>query len=771
MKAKQMLNVALLIFAVGGTGLLWQRSKVQADVRIGKCAPLAAVVGNAKTPACVALSPDPANLTTAGAQQQFTATGGVVTNWSVAGQGTITQTGLYTAPAVSTNDTVTGCVGTVCATAAVNVTIPVTVNITPPSASVIEGRTQQFSATTTGTNTPVTWAVTGKGTITQTGLYTAPTGVAVTDVVTACVGAAPCASANVTVTNNFDGPAELPRVLIDSSMANTPAPGKQTNVTQATSFQTALNNASCGDTLLLAAGATFNGKFTFPQKACDDQHWIIIRTSTPDAQLPPEGTRLLPCYAGVQSLPGRPVFANCPSTPGTVLTAKLNFSGIGGNGPIWWAAGANHYRIGPGIEVTRTAGTGVVGALTVSALNVNHIVWDRDWIHGVPQDETATGIELRNQQTVAIVDSYTSDFHCTSVIGACTDAHPIGGGLDTVQSGPFRITNTFLEGAGQGILFGGGSATFTPADIQIAGNHFFKPLTWMKGQPGFVGGVDTANKCNNGGQCPFIVKNHFELKNAQRVLFEGNIMENVWGGYSQVGFVILLTPKNQAGAACPACMVQDVTIRYSRLSHSGSGIALANATADNGALAAYGQRYSIHDITIDDVSATKYNGTGGMFQIWNAFPAPGVLNSISINHVTVFPDTRTIALANEVTAPMTGLWITNSIVGPNGGWIFNAGNTASCAYGKTTYLAMLSSCWPGGYTFASNALVGTTATKWPTGNMFPATTTVVDFVNFNGGNGGDYHLAPGSPYKSAGSDGKDLGADIDAINTATQNAN
>jgi hypothetical protein len=37
------------------------------------------------------------------------------------------------------------------------------------------------------------------------------------------------------------------------------------------------------------------------------------------------------------------------------------------------------------------------------------------------------------------------------------------------------------------------------------------------------------------------------------------------------------------------------------------------------------------------------------------------------------------------------------------------------------------------------------------------------FVNYNGGYGGDYHLAPSSPYAGAGTDGQDLGANIDQI--------
>ena len=98
--------------------------------------------------------------------------------------------------------------------------------------------------------------------------------------------------------------------------------------------------------------------------------------------------------------------------------------------------------------------------------------------------------------------------------------------------GPYKIADNFLEAAGENILFGGGGAAATPADIQISHNHMFKPTTWMKGQAGYIGGT-TGN--------PFIVKNLFELKNAQRVLIEGNIMENSWGGFTQVGFAIVLT--------------------------------------------------------------------------------------------------------------------------------------------------------------------------------------------------------------------------------------
>ena len=108
----------------------------------------------------------------------------------------------------------------------------------------------------------------------------------------------------------FDGPAELPRVLVQNSLASTPSKGKTWTVPAGASPQQAINTASCGDTIYLQAGATYTTGLTLPAKPCDSQHWITIRTSAPDTALPTPGHRMTPCYAGVTSLPGRPSF-NC----------------------------------------------------------------------------------------------------------------------------------------------------------------------------------------------------------------------------------------------------------------------------------------------------------------------------------------------------------------------------------------------------------------------------------------------------------------------------
>src|SRR5580692_880001 len=565
--------------------------------------------------------------------------------------------------------------------------------------------------------------------------------------------------------DSFDGPAELPRIYIQSDLHATPAPGKTVMVRAGEDLTRTIAEASCGDTIQLQAGVTF-GNLLLPAKKCDDSHWIIIRTSVPDAKLPPEGTRLTPCYAGVSSLPARPPF---PCTSPENVLAKVEFAGRGGSGPVVFQPGANHYRL-IGLEVTRAHSPAAVYNLIGPEKGVaDHIILDRMWIHGTPQDETVRGVMLSHLQYVAVVDSYLSDFHCVAKSGSCIDSQAVAGGLGDDAMGPFKIVNNFLEAAGECILLGGDTATATPADIEIRHNHLFKPLTWLRGQPGFVGGVDGN---------PFIVKNLFELKNAQRVLFEGNILEDTWGGFSQAGFGILLTPKNQAahgGNVCPSCLVTDVTIRDSWISHVASGFQFGNGISSNGGAAKDGARYSIHNVVVDDIQPDLYNGFGVFAQI---SMTPGIsasprLRDISIDHVTAFAPRSVFIIGGPVAEPrMSGISITNSILttGPQpiattgGGVDKNCSAMPQRKAPETVFHDCFSS-----YVFHNNVIVGGGG-GWPKDNKTPGNLGDVGFVSHKDGHGGDYRLSPGSKFKHAGSDQKDAGADLDAIDKATLGA-
>jgi hypothetical protein len=516
------------------------------------------------------------------AREQFTAqisgTPNTGVTWS-ASVGTISSSGVFVAPKVTVNTS-----ATITATSSANPKLQAAASLTVTPIALLAivdsplpiGTTNtSYTATLAGTGgtPPYQWSI-SNGTLpsgiqlqTGTGVINGMATLTGSYPFTANVSDASGYSASMAFTltissgsaSGFDGPAELPRIYVQTAMANTPASGSTTTVNAGGNLQSALNSANCGDTIQLQAGATFLGAFTFPAKSCDDNHWIIVRTSAADSSLPAEGNRLTPCYAGVSSLPARPAF-QCTSTKNVL--PKLVMAAVG-SGPIVFATGANHYRL-IGIEVTRSAGTGVVSALAsiVTGGIANNIVFDRVWMHGTSQDETTRGVNLGGSTYVSILDSFFTDFHCVSKTGSCTDSQAISGGLGSNPMGPYKITGNFLEAAGENILFGGGAATLSPADIEVSHNHMFKPLTWMKGQAGYVGAT-------NGN--PFIVKNLMELKNVQRVLIDSNIMEDSWGGFSQVGFAILLTPKNQAGSnnsnLCPICQVTDVTIRYTSISH------------------------------------------------------------------------------------------------------------------------------------------------------------------------------------------------------------
>jgi len=147
-----------------------------------------------------------------GASQQFTATVTNATNtavtWSLSGPGSVSTSGLYAAPATLT----TPATATVTATSqadpnktmSITFSIPaVAVAVTPSTASLIGGATQQFTAAVANaTNQAVTWSVTGSGSTSTAGLFSAPAVIASQGTVTvkATSIADPTKSGTATVT-------------------------------------------------------------------------------------------------------------------------------------------------------------------------------------------------------------------------------------------------------------------------------------------------------------------------------------------------------------------------------------------------------------------------------------------------------------------------------------------------------------------------------------------------------------------------------------------
>lgn len=551
-----------------------------------------------------------------------------------------------------------------------------------------------------------------------------------------------------------DGPAQLPKTCYYTGLDGTPSPGKQIRVSAKSDFMSALEGATCGDTLLLTAGASYEVR-DLPAKKCDEQHYITVRSDTPESKLPPEGTRISPAWADVGSLPGRPQFRQPSGGPAKLMAALVV------RRPAGTTVG-DHYRF-IGIEWTSDPNADISRLVTTE--HADHVIFDRNWFHPADGAEVGKGVGmLRGSRAIAVINSYFSGFNCIARSGKCTDASAVGGGNGDDPTGTFKIVNNFLEASGECILFGGSGATVNPTDIEIRRNHLYRPMMWKEGDPGY--------KPSPKGD-PYIVKNHFELKNAQRLLFEGNLMEGSWGGFSQTGFSILLTPKNQ-NDHCPACQVTDVTIRYNRIRNVAGGFDIMNGLSKGGAESAGGGKYSIHDIILDDVHQEDYKGHGAFATILSNTPP---LHDVWFDHITAFVP-GPILTVKSVEGKIDNFRVTNSVfsTGDRRPGIASAGGGAkggNCASGKQHEGAdaVLEACFSN-YRFEKNIVIGGRG-SWPrstivTSDEGAGIRQLKDGVAMNPRlcRANDSGCKKPSPGASAALDGKDLGADVDAVETA-----
>ncbi|HEV8702639.1 MAG TPA: hypothetical protein VGV60_15300 [Candidatus Polarisedimenticolia bacterium] len=495
---------------------------------------------------------------------------------------------------------------------------------------------------------------------------------------------------------------QKPRVYLDTALPT--LSGRTVSVPAGGDLQKALNEARPGDTLVLEAGGVYRGPFTLPRKPGSD--WIVIRSSAVGRDFPPEGARVGPAHA--------PRMPKLEAASGSVIEA---------------ARGAHHYRF-IGIEMRPREGTFLynlvlLGSEESSAAEQPHdIVFDRCYLHGDPRRGTRRGIAL-NSRATAVIDSHLSDFK-----EAGADSQAIGGWNG---GGPFKIVDNYLEGAGENVMFGG-APTFidrlVPSDIEIRGNHFFKPLAWKAGDPAYEG-------------TPWSVKNLFELKNARRVLVEGNLFENNWAA-AQNGFAILLTVRTVEDST-PWAVVEDVIVTHNMVRRTSSAVNILGL--DDGSPTRSGRTRFVsisHNLFLD-VGEPGRSGSGIFIQILEG--AAGV----TVEHNTAL-HSGSILVADM--GPSRGLVFRDNIVEHNEYGVFGSG--------KGIGLPALEHYFPG-YEFRRNVLVGADPRAYPPDNFFPKSLAAIGFQDLQGGT---YRLASTSPYRRKASDGSDVGADLAQVSKA-----
>lgn len=480
------------------------------------------------------------------------------------------------------------------------------------------------------------------------------------------------------------------------------------NVPAGGSFQLALDSAHACDTIVLQAGASYVGNFTLPVKPSSDQYVTV--TTSAASLLPGPNQRVGPRdLAHMASL-----ISNRDGLP--VLTT---------------VSGAHHYRF-VGIEIAPAAGKWAYdiiilgyGETTLAALP-HDFIFDRVYIHGDPVAGTKRGIGL-NCANATVENSYISSIH---VIGQ--DAQAIGGHNGP---GPFHILNNYLEASGENVMFGGALASIPgliPSDIEIRHNFFFKPLSWRVGDPSYAG-------------YHWSIKNLLEFKNAQRVVIDGNIFENNWAD-AQVGFAVLYTVRTEQGQM-PWAVVNNIQFTNNIVMHSGSGVNIAGR--DNGGGQSFGGQVNnllIRNNLFEDISSASWGGDGRLFQILSS------ANAVTIDHNVGLQDGLVLALGSTAS---TNAVFTNTISPHNKYGVHGDG--------KGTGTSSLNAYLPGAV-FQHNVLIGGDSNLYPQTNYFPVTMADVGFANPSGG---DYSLSASSRYRGFGTDGKDVGVDMSALNAAT----
>ena len=580
-------------------------------------------------------------------------------------------------------------------------------------------------------------------------------------------------------------------------------------------LQPAIDAATPGDTILLRAGETFVGPFILRAKQSSSA-WITIRSDAADPVLPPDGVRLIPS--------GK---ANA-NTSRSLLPRLLGQGGALKTTPVVRTEPGAHHYVLKFLEVDGSANLGFETLIALgddtTSTPVHDLVVDRVYAHGDQYKGMKRGIALNGQRT-DVLNSYICDIKAVNA-----DAQAING---YNGAGPFRIINNYVEGAGENILFGGSDPAISqlvPSNIEVRGNHIYKPLTWQNdilARPGSprvsstsssgslaagthyfkvvalmttdtrtavsapssevsasaasgksitltwsaVSGADryriyrgtsaghesvyletssatttfnyTGASEKSGAPASsgtkWTVKNIFELKNAEHVTVEGNILENVWQA-GQYGYAIVLTPRNQNGTS-PWVRLRDITITNNIVRHASGVIQLAGYDVNSPTQQTQG--VVVRNNLFYDINPGKWGGSAKVFLIGDA-PA-----NVVIDHNTII-DTNTSVVYAYGSKTITGFVYTNNI-SPHGTYGIMGENGRPGQYSIDKFFPASNITY--------NVLAGGPASSYPKPNAFPT----MDQWNASFPGGDDYRLKITSVFYGAGAGGTVPGADLGIV--------
>ena len=515
----------------------------------------------------------------------------------------------------------------------------------------------------------------------------------------------------LTVMSQPAGPAEGPATERASSAGRSAEHREavEMNVPQGADLQSFIDRARPGDVLLLEPGATFVGNFMLPalppQPSGIEAQFITIRSASDPSRFP-LGGRVGPEHAEWMPILRSP----------------------NGGSAIATRPGAHHWRLQWLAFHANARGEGNIISLGDGSRAQNdlaavphHLELDGLIIRGDPAQGQKRGIGLNSAET----EIRNSDIRDIKYVGQ--DSQAICGWNGP---GPFVIENNYLEAAAENVMFGGGDPSIRdliPSDITIRRNHMTKPLEWRTSRPRWT------------------VKNLLELKNARRVLIEGNLFEHNWVA-AQTGYAILFKSVNQDGGA-PWSQVSDVTFQFNTVRHVSSAINILGADREHPARELRGLQ--IRHNLFYDVNASRWGGDGRFLQVG------GGPIDVVVDHNTAIQSGSVLQLygtKNGRPWVIENFHLTNNLTLHN-----QYGITGdSAGFGKSAIAAYLTR-----EQIRRNVLAGGDPSRYPADNLFPSVDELMaEFVDHANS---DYRLRSDSRFAEAATDGTPLGANIDMI--------
>ncbi len=243
----------------------------------------------------------------------------------------------------------------------------------------------------------------------------------------------------------------------------------------------------------------------------------------------------------------------------------------------------------------------------------------------------------------------------------------------------------------------------------------------------------------------WVVKNIFELKNAERVTVDGNLMENNWQA-GQYGYAIVLTPENSGGKATWA-RVKDISFTNNIVRHSAGVVNMVGRDA-RGYPSGRGEHITFRNNLFDDINNTTYGGLAKVALI-------GLGASAVTFDSNTFIHTNSSLIYGYGTEQMPAFTFVNNIARHQKYGIMGESSAPGIPALTKYFPSAVATC---------NSLAGGPSGSYPVPNAFPSvadwTAAFADFANH------DYRIVNPAANYSAGCADTTTGADVVAINGA-----